>query len=218
MHVVRGSPEADQGRVRELNVARRRLPSVGLVVAIAVGMLVSGSPAVAATTSSTPQLQAMLLTVANLPPGWSQSGSVSPTTSSCYSNPIWKAPYQAKARAGFQMNNSVPQLVELLGSYQNGGAAYRQVVASLNGCSRFSETVQGQKISGTVSPMSNKRFGTASSSYTANLSVGGTSLNQEFVIARKGNTLAAIAVSNYGSLDSQLLDGFAATAMRKIPA
>jgi hypothetical protein len=43
-------------------------------------------------------------------------------------------------------------------------------------------------------------------------------LDQEFVITRKGSTLAAVAVSDYGSVDSQLLNGFTAKAVRLIPA
>lgn len=57
-----------------------------------------------------------------------------------------------------------------------------------------------------------------SSSYSANLTVQGTALSQEFVIARKGSTVAAMAVSDYGSVDSQLLNGLTAKAMRLIPA
>ena len=76
----------------------------------------------------------------------------------------------------------------------------------------------GEKVTGTVSPISNKRFGAESSSYTANLTVQGTVLDQEFVIARKGNTLAAVAVGDYGPVDSQLLGMLATKAMGKISA
>jgi len=203
---------------RGLTDAGRGLRVAALMVAIAAGAVVCGSPAFAASIQTAQQLQATVLTVQNLPPGWSKSTSNTPTTKSCYSNPIWKVPYQAKARAAFQENQSVPQLVELLGSYRNAHAAYRQVVANLNRCTSFSEKVAGEKIAGTVSPVSNKRFGAESSSYTANLTVQGTVLDQEFVIARKGNTLAAVAVGDYGSVDSQLLNQLATKAMAKIPA
>jgi hypothetical protein len=192
--------------------------TVGLLAAMAAGMLVWGSPAVAATVPTTQRLQSSLLTIQNLPPGWSKTNAVTATTKSCYSNPIWKLPYSAKASAAFRMNDSVPQLVEQLASYANAHAAYKQVVAGLNRCSSFSETVQGQKLVGTVSPISNKRFGNESSSYTANLSVQGTQLDQEFVIARKGSTLAAVAVGDYGAVDSQLLNQLTTKAMRLIPA
>lgn len=221
---MRRSPEAgggtthtiERGRNRGLVGAGRRRWAVTLVVALAAGPLADGWPAAAATTPTAQQLQAMALTVQNLPPGWSKSASTSPTTKSCYSNPIWKVPYKARARAAFQMNESVPQLVELLGSYQNGHTAYKQVVSNLNRCSSFSETVAGEKVSGTITPVSNRRFGAESSSYTANLTVQGTVLDQEFVIARKGNTLAAVAVGDYGAVDSQLLGQLATKAMGKI--
>ena len=195
--------------------AGQRLGALGLVGAMAAGALAWGSPALAATVPSTQQLQASLLSVQNLPTGWAKAGASSPTTTSCYSNPIWKVPYTAKARAAFQMNDSVPQLVELLASYPN---AYQQVVANLNHCSRFSETVQGQKITGTLSPVSNRRFGNESSSFTANLTVQGTVLSQEIVIARKGGTLAAVAVGDYGTIDTPLLNGLTTKAVRLIPA
>jgi hypothetical protein len=198
--------------------AGQRLGTLGLVGAIAAGALVWGSPALAATVPSTQQLQASLLTVQNLPTGWAKANASSPTTKSCYSNPIWKVPYTAKARAAFQMNDSVPQLVELLASYPNAHSAYQQVVANLNRCSSFSETVQGQKIAGTLSPVSNRRFGNESSSFTANLTVQGTVLSQEIVIARKGGTLAAVAVGDYGTIDTQLLNGLTTKAIRLIPA
>jgi hypothetical protein len=198
--------------------AGQRLGALGLVGAMAAGALAWGSPALAATVPSTQQLQASLLTVQSLPTGWAKAGASSPTTTSCYSNPIWKVPYTAKARAAFQMNDSVPQLVELLASYPNAHAAYQQVVANLNHCSRFSETVQGQKITGTLSPVSNRRFGNESSSFTANLTVQGTVLSQEIVIARKGGTLAAVAVGDYGTIDTPLLNGLTTKAVRLIPA
>jgi hypothetical protein len=195
-----------------------RLLTAGLAAAMAAGALVWGSPAIAATVPTTQRLQSSVLTLANLPPGWSKTTANTPTTKSCYSNPIWKVPYTAKARAAYRMNDSVPQLVELLASYSNAHAAYKQVVATLNRCSSFSETVQGQKVTGTMSPVSNKRFGNESSSYTANLTVQGTQLDQEFVIARKGSTLAAVAVGNYGAVDSQLLNALTTKAMRLLPA
>ncbi|HXA31724.1 MAG TPA: hypothetical protein VNV87_05665 [Acidimicrobiales bacterium] len=200
---------------------RRRtvtLVTMGLVAAMAAGTLVWGTPAMAAPVLTAQRLQSSLLTIGNLPPGWSKTNASSPTTKSCYSNPIWKVPYTAKARAAFQMNSSVPQLVELLASYPNAHAAYLQVVASLNRCSRFTETVQGQKVTGTMSPVSNQRFGNESSSYTATLTVQGTQIDQEFVIARKGSTLAAVAVSDYGAVDGQLLTGLTTKAVRRIPA
>ena len=232
---VKRSPETGAGMTHVANRGWKRGPgrgwkrgrphagrqrwALGLVVATTAGSLAYGSPAVAATTPTAQQLQGMALSIQNLPPGWSKSSAdPPPTTKSCYSNPIWKVPYRARARAAFQMNQSVPQLVELLGSYQNGHAAYEQVVANLNRCSNFSETVGGEKISGTVSQISNKQFGAESSSYTANLTVQGTVLDQEFVIARKGNTLAAVAVGDYGPVDSQLLGKLATKAMGKISA
>jgi hypothetical protein len=192
--------------------------TVGLAAAMAAGALAWGSPALAATVPTAQQLQSSLLTIGNLPPGWAKTNAVTATTKSCYSNPIWKVPYAAKASAAFRMNDSVPQLVEQLASYSNAHAAYKQVVASLNRCSRFTETVQGQKLVGTMSPISNKRFGNESSSFTANLTVQGTQLDQEFVIARKGSTLAAVAVGDYGAVDGQLLNQMTAKAMRLIPA
>jgi hypothetical protein len=194
------------------------LVTVGLVTALATGTLVWGTPAMAAPVLTTQRLQSSLLTIGNLPPGWSKTNASSPTTKSCYSNPIWKVPYAAKARAAFQMNSSVPQLVELLASYPNAHAAYLQVVGNLNRCSRFSETVQGQKVTGSMSPVSNQRFGNESSSYTASLTVQGTQIDQEFVIARKGSTLAAVAVSDYGAVDGQLLNELTTKAVRRIPA
>jgi hypothetical protein len=195
-----------------------RLRIVGLVAATAAATLVWGSPGFAATVPTTQRLQSSLLTIQNLPPGWSKTNAVTATTKSCYSNPIWKVPYTAKASAAFRVNDSVPQLVEQLASFPNAHAAYKQVVAGLNRCSSFSETVQGQKLVGTISPISNKRFGNESSSFTANLTVQGTQLEQEFVIARKGSTLAAVAVGDYGAVDGQLLNQMTAKAMRLIPA
>ncbi|HEX4219858.1 MAG TPA: hypothetical protein VHZ02_15885 [Acidimicrobiales bacterium] len=215
---MRSSPDVGTQSARGLTAAGRRLQRLGLVGAVAAGGLVWGAPALAASVPNSQQLQASLLTVQKLPIGWAKAGSNSPTTKSCYSNPIWKVPYTARARAAFEMNQSVPQLVELLASYQNAHAAYQQVVANLNRCSSFSETVQGQKITGTLSPVSNRRFGNESSSYTANLTVQGTVLDQEFVIARKGSTVAAVAVGDYGIVDGQLLNGLTTKAMRLIPA
>ncbi|HEY2563322.1 MAG TPA: hypothetical protein VGI44_06390, partial [Acidimicrobiales bacterium] len=106
--------------------AGQRLGTLGLVGALAAGVLGWGSPALAATVPGTQRLQASLLTVQNLPTGWAKASATSPTTTSCYSNPIWKVPYTAKARAAFQMNDSVPQLVELLASYPNAHSANLQ--------------------------------------------------------------------------------------------
>jgi hypothetical protein len=200
---------------------RRRstgLVTVGLVAALVGGAMASGSPAIAATVPTTQRLQSSLLTIGNLPPGWSKTNAVSATNKSCYSNPIWKVPYTAKASAAFRMNDSVPQLVEQLASYPNAHAAYKAVVANLNRCSSFTETVRGQKLVGTMSPISNKKFGIESSSFTANLTVQGTQVDQEFVIARKGSALVAVAVGDYGAVDSQLLNQVTAKAMRLIPA
>lgn len=204
--------------LRRLCLRSVGLQKVGLGAALAAGVLVWGPPGFAATVPTAQRLQSSLLTIGNLPPGWSKTNAVTATTKSCYSNPIWKVPFTAKASAAFRMNDSVPQLVEQLASYPNAHAAYQQVVGSLNRCSTFSETVQGQKLVGTISPISNQRFANESSSYTANLTVQGTQLEQEFVIARKGSTLAAVAVGDYGAIDSKLLNGLTVKAMRRIPS
>ena len=43
-------------------------------------------------------------------------------------------------------------------------------------------------------------------------------LSQEIVIARKGGTLAAVAVGDYGTIDTQLVNGLTTKAMQLIPA
>jgi hypothetical protein len=196
----------------------------------------SSSPTASAQQSPTPSAQPVdplqyVLSISDLPTGWSagpfhSSASSSPSPSpspssseltSCYYNVLNHAPRLSFARTSFTGDGTDALLQNLIASYQSGSTAWNTVKANLDNCTSFSEEIGGETLTGTMEPMPFLTYGDQSAAYTANMGSGGYSFVQSYVIVRKGNWIALIALGDYPSVEMALLTTFVEKAVAKMP-
>jgi uncharacterized lipoprotein YehR (DUF1307 family) len=183
-------------------------------------------PAHASTSATTPppDLNAELLSISDLPAGWSvepSSGSTS-TTPQCLANIKTDVKATSKAEATFVGgSNGVPILDELLG-YEPGQAQSVMTFFShaLSGCGQISITSGGQTLTGTVGAMSFPAVADQSSAYQMNLSgtFSGVSLTFgiDLIAFRKADTVALILYGDLGTPDISALENFVQHAAAKL--
>ena len=237
---------------QEINEGKLMLRRVGFVPLIALGLALSacggssassaspsGSSTVAGstaqhagvvtTTSTTqpPNVKSMLLSVSDLPSGWSvDNSSSSSTNKTCYTDPLKQLASNSYAHINFAKDGSLPELGEEMASVSSGPQAFAKITSTLNSCKNFTESIQGQAVTGagaqtatgSMGPMSAPKYGDQSAAYDATITSQGISLNQGFVVVQKGNILVLVALGNIGSLDSATLQQLTAIAVGKIPS
>jgi hypothetical protein len=170
------------------------------------------------TTTTAPKVQPYLLAITDLPTGWAVDNSTVAPASSCHSNPLTKVPSLSYSTDKFDQGGSTPELIEELGYFTDGAAAFSTINATLASCSQFTEQVGDQTVTGTMGVMSSPTYGDQSGAYTAELTIQGVSEAQGFVVVRKGNYVVAVALGDIGSVDTGTLDGFVGQALGKLPA
>ena len=170
------------------------------------------------TTTAVPtSLQPYLLAVTDLPTGWAVDNSPTSPAPSCYSNPLTKVPSVAYTDAKFTQGGSTPVLIEQLGYYTAATNDFATIKGRLDACKSFTETEGGTTASGVLGAMSFPSYGNQSAAYVATITVEGTTLNQGFVVAQKGNYLVIVALGDIGTFDQVSLQQFTAQALGKIP-
>jgi len=158
----------------------------------------------------------MLLAITDLPTGWSVDNTPQTASVSCYTNPLARVPSTAYAHVSFAQGGGTPILAEELGFYSSGPSAFTKITGTLNGCKTFTETNKGETVNGVMGPMSSPNYGDQSAAYDATLTIQGTSVNQGFVMVRKGNFITLVALGDIGSLDATKLQQFVNQAVTKV--
>ncbi len=172
------------------------------------------------TTTTVPSAQQYLLSISDLPTGWSVDNTQQSATDSCYYDPLTKVPSASYAHAAFAEGGNVPELVEELAVFTSPSAAssaFTTIKHTLDGCTQFNETSNSETITGTMGAMSSPSYGNKSTAYDATLNVEGETLNQGFVVVQKGPFVVAVALGDIGSVDSDTLQGFVAQGVGKLP-
>ena len=216
---------------------RRALVASGLVMAVVAtgcskGAATSGSvgtsdPATTATTVLTDaDLQPMLLTVDDMPTGW----SIDTTDSSNSSDGMPKClqeldsldtgPSDASAEAKFIGSASgLPAADETIGPFGPGApSTFDQATAFLDSCSDVSFDSDGQHISGTMGKMAFPAVGDQSAAWRMSYTVQGLPLTIDVVLARQGDLGVLVSAAYFGTADPRFLQTMTTKALSKLPA
>lgn len=194
----------------------------------------SAAPAttVAPTTTTTkpaPNLKAELLSLSQLPAGWSvasppSKGGGGSTLGGCL--PARRLSTTAKARA--QVNyqggsNGFPALQENIDYYSSAARATAAASAfqkALSGCHRFAYSSGGDPVTGTLGQMSMPTLGTGSAAYQIGLTVKTASLSVTFgmdlVAVRQGQTVASVRYEDFGTPSVAAFEHLAGLAAGKL--
>jgi hypothetical protein len=211
-----------------------RRKSIGVSLVAAVGLALAGCSSSAAPSSSTtttssagiapsvsttaaPNVQSLLLSINDLPTGWTVDNSAnSPGSLSCVPADLAHGSLH-HADISFAQNGSLPILDESLGIWASAASVFAGGVTALNRCKAFTTTGSGTNYSGTLGAMSSPTYGDQSAAYNANLTIQGLDVNEGFVVVRKGSYIALVVLGDIGSLDSPTLQEFVTKAVAKIP-
>jgi hypothetical protein len=167
-----------------------------------------------------------LLTVTDLPAGWSAE-TTGPASDlglpACFrSTPSSGAPNEVEAR--FRQGSGLPTLQEVLAGYGNVAAAtagFRSLDARLGSCGELQFAAAGYTFTGRVEPVTGPPVGDQHRAYQAALATAGTgaatTTTFDFLLARKGATVLVLVYAAVGVPPAATLDGLAARAAAKVP-
>jgi hypothetical protein len=185
------------------------------------------APAAHASTSATtpaPNLAAELLSVSDLPAGWSvvPSADSSSATPHCLQNIKTELKATSKAEVTFtDGSNGLPVLDEGLSYLPGQGEnALKLVEQILGGCGQISMTSDGTTLTGTVGAMSFPAVADQSAAYQINLSgtVSGLSVTVgiDLIVFREGDTVAVMLYGDLGTPDISVLQPIVQEAAAKV--
>lgn len=168
----------------------------------------SGGHSSATTAITSANVKSLLLTEADVPAGWTAASSSN--SSSNASAPDCLKSFEnvgganGGAEADFQMGTNGAQFGETLHSIPGGGTAFiATFTKALNGCKSFSIVSDGQKVNGSITPLSFPRVGDQSSAFTVSISAQGIGISIPVVATEsKNNVIAVFSYTELGSSSS----------------
>jgi hypothetical protein len=190
-----------------------RRAASALVLAVAA-LAASAAPA----WGSAPKLGTMLLSLGQMPAGW----TVQPSTSGglgCLHRVLNPAGSRqtAQAEVTFQASSGLPEVIEKLVSYAVPvEGVFNKVVATLSACKTVSGLSGGAKVTGTVARIAFPTYGDQSVAFGVVLKYKGTTLGEDVVIARQGTILVGLTDGTIGAPNLPQFEHFAKLAVAKV--
>ncbi len=180
-------------------------------------------------TASSATVSSQLLSVSDLPVGWSV-GSPSPNASSSgcgaafqtaggFFKTVLSQGQLSEAEATFDQSLGYPNLDEAIATFRNAQSAFAKGESEANSCNSFPITAMGTTYSASLGPMSFPSVGDQSAAYAISVSSAGViALVIDVVLFRKGNALAIVAIEDSVTPSTSLFQHIVATASNKIHA
>jgi len=173
-----------------------------MATATIVGAALLAPSASSASSISASKLSSELLTVGQMPTGWTLS-STTDEGLGCLHDLLEPAGVKQTHESQAYFLGTVeelPRFLEKIATYTNAKRAYKKIIATINACHTTDGPVNGVMVTGTVAPMSFTHFGNASSTYAmVDSDVKGT-LHYDYTIVRKGSVVAAFLEGSFPSV------------------
>lgn len=184
----------------------------------------SATPTAPASASARPgaRLKSQLLTVEDLPTGWSvdSSGSANGAgTPACLRHLKDTMETHEHADVDFVKGSQFPALNQGLGRFAGSSAAvstFTQGAGQLDKCTDISFTSDGVKVAGTIGAMSLPSFGERSRAWQANLSAQGITFVFYILMVQKGAEVQVLVYGDVGTPDVEEFSTLAKTAVDKM--
>lgn len=193
---------------------RQRLASLAIIPVLGVGTLVGVAPH---SDQKAPNLRSKLLTIDQMPAGWTESRSTSGGVG-CLKHILEPKSIRIKgeASATYSASSGLPQLEESLAIYSSTKRAYSKIVRALDSCRHPSGVLNGTAVVGTVKRMSLPRYGSVSAAYFVHFTAGSTSLGEDVLIARVGTTLMGLTEGGIGKPKLRQFEHFAKLGIARL--
>jgi hypothetical protein len=166
-----------------------------------------------------PTLASMLLTVSQMPIGWSVDNTQSSGSTSCLGKILEPTGIKqtGSATVNFADNGSVPEVGEKLATYAvPASKVFAKIVATIDRCKTLTGTAGGYKMTGTVGQMSFPRYGDQSAAFAATLTAEELTYGEDVLVVRKGSILFGIAEDSLGSPDLSQFQSFVGAALKRV--
>jgi len=192
--------------------------TIRIVTSAAVALFLSVDVVGASAFASTPRLSAELLSVNQMPVGWSVDNSSSGSDVGCLANILEPKSIGQTSHASvfFAGNGNIPVIEEALATFTNAKTAYKKIVTTLNTCKRISGTRGGVKGTGTVGQMSFPHYGNASAAFSVSLVTQGMTIGEDVLVVRKGNVVMGIIEADVPPVDVSQFQGFTVKALANV--
>jgi len=189
-----------------------------IVTFTAIALLLSTEVVGASTFASTPRLSAELLSVSQMPIGWSTDNSSSGNGVGCLTTLLEPKGIKQTSHASITLdvNGNTPLVSEKLATYSNAKIAYKKIVAILSRCKHVSGTSGGIKATGIVGEMSFPHYGNASAAFSVSLVIQGTTIDDDLLIVRKVNVVMGIEEADAPPVDISQFQGFIVRALANV--
>ena len=188
----------------------KRTIGVAAAVALSMGMMTSAS-------ASTPKLLSELLSISQMPTGWSVDNTSSGSGPGCLANIVQPKGIKQTSNATvfFAGIGNIPVIEETLATFTNATTAYKKIVATLNGCKHIVVTSGARKGTWAVGQMSFPHYGNASAAFAVSFVTPGPTISEDFFIVRKGNVVMGMIEADL-QVDVSQFQGFVVKALAKL--
>jgi pimeloyl-ACP methyl ester carboxylesterase len=159
-----------------------------------------------------------VLTVADLPPGWSLQRvdtTKSPVSGSCFANFAKHPTGVTSSVSSFAQGSGPPTLVEVLATGPQARQMWRQLDRALAHCRRTTLILGGRSLKSTVRPLVFPKVGSSSSAYAWRFRIAGVEIGFDMVIFRAGAYDGYVAYADFGSPDVATVKAFVDAAVAK---
>jgi hypothetical protein len=169
------------------------------------------------TSAATPNLSSKLLSIDQMPTGWSVNNSPSSNAKDCVNTLLLPKGIRRSASAGeyFDDDGNIPTFEEKLATFSGSAShAFDKIILSANACKNF--TTSGDKF--TMGQMSFSHYGNQSAAYTVSGDIQGESIGEDFLVVREGKVIAAFAETDLQPVSTDLtqFEGLVTKALAKL--
>jgi hypothetical protein len=199
---------------------KRRFPIKVLTVAIILGSIATPSAFASASKVTKGELKSKLITVSQLPSGWSidNSSSSGSTSGGCFANTkhIETRGGDVETSASFE-NGNLPDFTEEIAGGRSLASNFTKMEKYLNGCKKASFTDSGTTYSATVGAMSFPTVGSRSAAYQVSFSIKGITVGIDIVIFQATSSIGGVLLyDDLGQPDVGQLENFAKLALKDL--
>ena len=177
------------------------MPARAWVVALAVLTATAGLTSGCGGNSTAATLQDRLLSVADLPAGWS-AAPANPrsvqTNAPCLSSLPANSKGWTYAAAGFVQGTAIPTLCEVLATGPQAQQRWQSLSRALAHCRTATITIAGKKATATIPPLSFPRVASTSAAYAWAFTIAGIRIGTDLVLFQTGKYAGYLTYSDLG--------------------
>ena len=195
---------------------------IAVVVLVVAGLMLGEAPAWAslpAPAVKRPSVKPMLLTVNQMPVGWSvaSTGGGGGGTTGCVAPHIRGAKPYSTGSVAYQQGSGPPEIEERLAAYSGSLAKkFAHVVRVLAACRSLTMPNGTRKVHAQLGQMSFPKMGNQSAAFALTASVQNINVGADILLVRKGQIVMLLMELDLGTPSLSQFEHFAHLALSKV--